>query len=127
MISLFFALIFLTIQTTGDEIVRKARTKLGCSYKYGASGPNQFDCSGFTQWIHRQFGISIPRTAAQQGKGGIESSGNPGDIVCFGSPTYHVGIYIGNGECIHAPKPGDVVKITKIKYFKSTYKFKKYY
>ena len=65
MISLFFALIFLTIQTTGDEIVRKARTKLGCSYKYGASGPNQFDCSGFTQWIHRQFGISIPRTAAQ--------------------------------------------------------------
>ena len=47
MISLFFALIFLTIQTTGDEIVRKARTKLGCSYKYGASG------------------ISIPRTAAQ--------------------------------------------------------------
>lgn len=81
MIYLFFFLVFKSSQTSGEEIVKKARSKLGCHYKYGASGPNQFDCSGFTQWVHSQFGISIPRTAAEQGKRGVESTGHPGDIA----------------------------------------------
>lgn len=127
MILILFVLVLETSQTAGDDIVSKAKSKLGCEYVYGASGPDKFDCSGFTQWVHKQFGISIPRTAALQEKGGSESSGEPGDIVCFGSPAYHVGIYIGNDECIHAPQTGDVVKITKIKYFKSSYKFRRYY
>ncbi|KAH0790985.1 SH3-domain-containing protein [Histomonas meleagridis] len=108
-----------TSNGTGDSIVAKARSKLGCKYVYGATGPNTFDCSGLTQWCHKQVGISIPRTASQQSQQGTKVSQanlKPGDVCCFYSPVSHVGIYIGNGNCIHAPKPGDVVKTTGIKY-----------
>lgn len=112
---------------SGADIVSKAKSKLGAKYEYGKNGPNTFDCSGFTQWVHAQFNISIPRTASQQANGGKSGSGEAGDIVCFGSPCNHVGICIGNGECIHAPQSGDVVKITKIEYFKQKYTFRRYF
>lgn len=87
----------------GDKIVSYAKSKLGCKYVYGASGPNTFDCSGLTQWCHKQVGINIPRTSSQQrssGKSISKSDAKAGDIVCFSG---HVGLYVGNGQMIHAP------------------------
>jgi cell wall-associated NlpC family hydrolase len=77
---------------------------LGVRYVYGANGPNAFDCSGFTCYVYRKFGINLPRKAVSQRSVGVAVSKNnlaPGDILCFGNPG-HVGIYIGNGQFIHA-------------------------
>ena len=101
----------------GDDIVRVARTKLGCTYVYGASGPNTFDCSGLTSWVHNQVGISIPRTASSQFSSGRSVSRGdllPGDLVFFDTAgsggISHVGIYVGGNSFLHAPRTGDVVK-----------------
>lgn len=94
-----------------------ALAKRGSSYVWGATGPNTFDCSGLTQWAFKQAGVSIPRTAeAQQGSGTAVSRANlqPGDLVFYGSPAYHVGIYIGNNQMVHAPTTGDVVKVSPL-------------
>lgn len=99
---------------SGSSIVSIAYSKLGSRYVYGASGPNVFDCSGFTSWVYRQVGKSIPRTSGGQRSGGTRlsySQMQPGDIVCFSG---HVGIYVGNGMMIHAPTTGDVVKVSSI-------------
>lgn len=93
-----------------SEIVALAKTKLGCSYVYGAEGPNSFDCSGFTQWLYKQFGISIPRSSSSQWSGCnkiSKSSLKPGDLVFFsnsssGGSVGHVAMYIGNDTIIHA-------------------------
>ncbi|KAH0793120.1 NlpC/P60 family protein [Histomonas meleagridis] len=110
--------------SVGDTIVSYAKSKLGCSYVYGAAGPNTFDCSGLTQWCHAQVGISIPRTASAQSQSGTKvTQANllPGDVCCFYSPVSHVGIYVGSGNCIHAPHSGDVVKTTGIQYMSFQY------
>ena len=104
--------------STGQKILAYAKQKLGCPYVWGATGPNSFDCSGLTQWAHRQAGISIPRVSYDQAKAGraiSRGSEAPGDIVCFctsGSGVSHVGLYAGSNSFIHAPHSGDVVKIT---------------
>ena len=99
----------------GNKIVEVAKSKLGSAYKYGAAGPNQFDCSGFTQWCYKQVGISIPHNTEEQFKKATKkvpvSEARVGDILY---KKGHVGIYIGNGEFIHAPHTGDVVKISKV-------------
>lgn len=87
----------------GYDIIQKAKSKLGCKYVWGATGPNTFDCSGLTQWCHKQVGINIPRTSSQQrgaGKKISKQNAQLGDIVCFNG---HVGLYAGNGKMIHAP------------------------
>ena len=97
--------------TKGAQIVNAARTHLGQRYVYGAAGPTTFDCSGLTQYVHRQVGISIPRTVASQQAVAhpvSKSSAQPGDLIFIGG--YHVGIYVGGGQMIDAPKTGDVVK-----------------
>jgi cell wall-associated NlpC family hydrolase len=97
--------------TKGSQIVSIAKSKLGARYVYGAAGPNTFDCSGFTQWVYGQAGIRIARTTSQQAAQGryvSASQAQPGDIVVIGD--YHVGIYVGGGQMIDAPKTGDVVK-----------------
>ena len=99
--------------------ISAARAQLGKPYAWGAGGPNSFDCSGLTAWAWRAAGVSLPHNAAaQQGAGRSVSRGDlqPGDLVFFGSPAYHVGLYIGGGLMIHAPTTGDVVKITAISY-----------
>jgi cell wall-associated NlpC family hydrolase len=97
--------------TKGQQIVNLARTHLGQPYHYGAAGPGSFDCSGLTQFVHRQAGISIPRTTGAQQAAArpvSKSSARPGDLIFIGG--YHVGIYVGGGQMIDAPKSGDVVK-----------------
>lgn len=97
--------------------ISAARAKLGKPYVYGAGGPDSFDCSGLTAWAWAAAGVSLPHNAAaQQGMGTsvAQSDLRPGDLVFFGSPAYHVGLYIGGGLMIHAPTTGDVVKIVQL-------------
>ena len=112
---------------SGYDILNMAKSRIGCSYVYGATGPNTFDCSGLTQWCHAQFGISIPRTADAQASGGRAGDGSAGDIVAFGSDPYHVGICCGDGNCVHAPGTGRQVKIAGIKYIDSYVRYRRYY
>ena len=80
---------------------------------YGGTTPGVgLDCSGLVQYCYAAAGISLPRTSAAQGGSGIAvTDPQPGDIVCYSG---HVGIYIGNGQMIHAPQTGDVVKISDV-------------
>lgn len=99
-------------------VVATAKTRLGCPYKWGATGPSRFDCSGFTQWVYKKNGKSIPRTSGSQKSGGKYislSNVKPGDIVWRPG---HVGIYVGNGKVIHAPHTGAVVSYTSVSGFK---------
>ncbi|WP_249175135.1 NlpC/P60 family protein, partial [Clostridium tyrobutyricum] len=83
----------------------------------GGTTPSGFDCSGFVQYVYAHFGISLPRVSQdQQNVGAAVSRANlqPGDLVFFGNPAYHVGIYVGSGTYINAPKTGDVVKIASV-------------
>lgn len=102
---------------SSNAIVAYASNFLGVPYVWGGTSPSGFDCSGLVQYVYAHFGISLPRTSqTQQGVGTPVSRDNlqPGDLVFFGSPAYHVGIYVGNGSYINAPKTGDVVKIASI-------------
>lgn len=102
-----------------QAVVNLAYSKIGSPYVWGAEGPNSFDCSGLTSYVYKNAaGISIPRSSSAQagyGKTVSKSDLQPGDLVFFGSGSVsHVGIYIGGGNMIHSPKPGDSVKITSI-------------
>ncbi|WMJ79976.1 NlpC/P60 family protein [Clostridium sp. MB40-C1] len=104
--------------SSGSAIVSYAYGFQGCRYVWGATGPNTFDCSGFTQYVFAHFGIRIPRVSRDQAEvGAYVSKGSlqPGDLVFFGKGSiHHVGIYVGNGCYIHAPKTNDVVKISSL-------------
>lgn len=100
----------------GQAIVNEAKNQLGKPYVWAGKGPNTFDCSGLTSYVYRQVaGIEIGESTYTQINSGIEVSQaelQPGDLV-FPSDG-HVGIYIGNNQMIHAPKTGDVVKISNV-------------
>ena len=85
-------------------------------YPYGGTSPSTgFDCSGFTQYVFRQVGISLPRTAEEQRQPPPRSRArSPGDLVFFGSPAYHVGIYAGNGKMWDSPRTGEAVALRDI-------------
>ena len=94
--------------------VREAHARLGTPYRWGASGPDRFDCSGLTSWVWRKAGVSLPHSSRAQYAGGrkvSQSQVQPGDLVFFGSPIHHVGIYVGGGNMISAPHTGDVVEV----------------
>ncbi len=97
---------------TGQAIVDAAMKYLGVPYVWGGTSMNGVDCSGLTMRAHEAVGISIPRTSRWQREGGKKVDGLanalPGDILCYDG---HVALYIGNGQCIHAPTTGQVVKI----------------
>lgn len=105
-----------------QAIINLAKKQIGKPYVWGAEGPSSFDCSGLTYYVFKQAsGVSLPRTSkAQSNAGESVSKANlkPGDLVFFdsnyGSDVNHVGIYIGDNQIIHSPKPGDNVKITNI-------------
>lgn len=104
---------------TGQDIVTEAKKYLGTPYLWGGTTPSGFDCSGFVQYVYRvAAGISLPRTTYDQIYSGVAVSYNdlkPGDLVF--PHTGHVGIYVGNGQMIHSPSTGDVVKISSITKF----------
>ena len=92
---------------SSSQVVNIARTLLGIAYVYGGDDPSGFDCSGFTQYVFRKAGISLPRTAsAQQREGTRVSNPQPGDLVFYGSPAWHVGIYTGGDMMIDSPRTG---------------------
>lgn len=124
-----------TAQTTtvpasgnGSAIVATAKQYLGYKYTYGGSSPSTgFDCSGFTSYIFKQYGISLNRTAAGQYSNGVAVSRanlQPGDLVMFGkSGINHVAIYIGGGQIIHASTPSTGVRIDSLStgYYNNNY------
>jgi cell wall-associated NlpC family hydrolase len=94
-----------------------AYSKLGSPYVWGATGPNAFDCSGLTQAAYRSAGVSLPRTTYSQINAGRRvgrSELRPGDLVFFYSGISHVGIYVGNGQMIHAPNPSAPVRVAPL-------------
>ncbi|MFF8913367.1 NlpC/P60 family protein [Streptomyces sp. NPDC015032] len=99
------------------EAVAFAYGALGKPYVWGATGPSSFDCSGLTQAAWRSAGVALPRTTYTQINAGQHISRSelaPGDLVFFYSGISHVGLYIGNGQMIHAPRPGAPVRIAPI-------------
>ena len=104
---------YLSKSTAGSGSASKAASDafnyLGCSYVYGSSGPSSFDCSGFTSFLYKKQGVSLPRTSFDQGSAGVyveKSALKEGDLVFFSNRSdrriNHVGIYVGNNEFIHA-------------------------
>ncbi len=100
------------------QVVETAATYLGVPYLWGGSLPSTgMDCSGFTRWVYAQHGVRLPhysRYQAEMGAPVAREEIQPGDLVAFGSPVYHVGIYIGKDLFIHAPRAGDVIKISRL-------------
>ncbi|MEV4528321.1 NlpC/P60 family protein [Streptosporangium sp. NPDC049304] len=102
---------------TGADIVAAARSHIGKPYVWGADGPDAFDCSGLVHVSMNEAGIKIgDNTAAGYQASGKPITGppQPGDIVFFGYPASHCGVYMGDGMMIAAPKPGDHVKIQSV-------------
>ncbi|TDE26770.1 NlpC/P60 family protein [Actinomadura sp. 6K520] len=96
------------------QALRAAMTKIGRPYVWGAAGPSSFDCSGLTMWAYKQVGINLPHYTGSQWTAGTHvdrSQLQPGDLVFFYSDLHHMGMYVGNGKMLHAPRTGDVVKI----------------
>lgn len=105
----------LTNSGEANKLIATAKQYLGVPYVWGGTTPSGFDCSGFTQYVFRSVGINLPRVSRDQQNVGTRISLNevqPGDLVFRGNPAYHVGIYIGGGQYIHAPQTGDVLKIS---------------
>jgi cell wall-associated NlpC family hydrolase len=94
-----------------------ALAQVGDPYVYGAAGPDAFDCSGLTMAAWAAAGVSIPHSASMQASAGTPvsiSALQPGDLVFYYSPISHVGMYVGNGEVVHAPYPGSSVEVVPL-------------
>ena len=107
-----------------ETAVNAAMTQLGVPYQFAQSSPGEaFDCSGLTKWAWAQAGVSLPHQSRAQAASIPNvppSAAQPGDLIFYYSPISHVGIYIGNGQLVHAPNSGDVVKIANVNWGKVT-------
>jgi cell wall-associated NlpC family hydrolase len=102
--------------------VDAALSKVGAPYSWGAAGPDSFDCSGLTMWAWAQAGVSLPHNSGMQYSATprvAQSDLQPGDLLFFGSPIHHVGMYIGNGQMVESPYTGLSVRVTAA--FRSDY------
>lgn len=100
-----------------EAAVEAALSRTGSPYQWGATGPNAFDCSGLTSWAWAQAGVQIPRSSRAQYSGlpnVARSELRPGDLVFFGNPIHHVGMYIGGGTMVEAPYSGQTVRTRSI-------------
>lgn len=106
--------------TAEQAVVSAAREHLGVPYVWGGTDPaTGLDCSGLVQHVYASLGYDLPRVSYQQAEAGRPVSGGlaaarPGDILAFGSPVNHVGIYVGDGRMIEAPRPGLAVRETEV-------------
>lgn len=108
--------------STVSTVLSEARKHLGVPYLWGGTTTAGFDCSGLTRYVYGKAGINLPRTSSQQATVGTSipvSQAQPGDLLFWdrGGKVYHVAIYIGEGNFIHAPRPGKSVNITNVKHF----------
>lgn len=98
--------------------VEQAMSQLGVKYRWGEDDPESgFDCSGLTSWAWGRVGVSIPHSSRAQfnSLAHVEPEDlEPGDLVFFGSPVHHVGMYVGNGQMVHAPHSGAVVSVASV-------------
>jgi cell wall-associated NlpC family hydrolase len=114
-----------TSADTGSSAVALAEQQVGTPYVFGGSTPAGFDCSGLVQWTYGKLGVTLPRTAAEQGKVGTAVSpadARPGDLVYFdhAGPVDHIGIYAGNGTWVVAPHTGAKVRVEAVDLSKAT-------
>jgi len=103
--------------TPATVAVASALGELGKPYLWGGLGPRAFDCSGATSFAWRAAGVSLPHSAAVQYRSGPRVARDqlqPGDLVFYGRPINHVGLYIGEGKMVHAPQTGKVVSISPV-------------
>ncbi|UFQ20302.1 NlpC/P60 family protein [Streptomyces huasconensis] len=103
--------------TKAAKVIAFAEAQIGKPYVWGATGPDSYDCSGLTQDAWKAAGITLPRTTWDQVKAGTTvktADAEPGDLVFFYDDISHLGIYIGGGKMIHAPKPGAKVRVESI-------------
>jgi cell wall-associated NlpC family hydrolase len=97
--------------------VQTALAQVGDMYGTGASGPDTFDCSGLTSYAYAAAGVSLPHSSRAQSTMGVavaRADLQPGDLVFFYSPVSHVGLYIGNGQMVHASVTGRPVAVTSV-------------
>lgn len=107
------------VSSAGTNVVTAASRYLGVPYTWGGTNPaTGFDCSGFVQRVYGDLGYQLPRVASDQAKAGTPvaslADAQPGDLVAFGTPVDHIGIYVGDGKMMDAPHPGAVVRIEQI-------------
>lgn len=105
------------IEVVAGSPVETALAYHGVPYLWGGETPAAFDCSGLVLYVFKQHGVSLPHYSGAQfnlGKAVSPGALAPGDAVFFGSPIHHVGIYVGAGYFIHAPRTGDFVKLSKL-------------
>ena len=112
----------------GQAVVDYAKQFIGTPYVYGGSSPSGFDCSGFVKYVYNHFGVNLTRSSYSQVNEGTyvaRSDLQPGDLVFFGTAgnVHHVGIYVSDGNFIHAPKPGKTVRIETLNsgYYNNNY------
>jgi peptidoglycan DL-endopeptidase CwlO len=112
-----------TPAATGGSAMGRALSKVGAPYRWGATGPNAFDCSGLVTWAYQNSGVSLPRTSRAMSTVGTSVARadlRPGDLVFFHRPVSHVGIYIGEGKIVHASSRKSPVKISDMGRMKFT-------
>ncbi|MGX6512968.1 C40 family peptidase [Rhodococcus sp. SJ-2] len=108
------------IPGNGAGALRSALTRIGDPYVWGATGPDQFDCSGLVVWAYQQVGKTVPRSSQAQAQGGTPVSREnlqPGDVIIFYNDASHVGIYAGDGNIVHASTFGVPVKVQSMDSF----------
>jgi cell wall-associated NlpC family hydrolase len=102
---------------SGSKVIQIAVQYIGVPYVWAGADPGGFDCSGFVMYVYGKLGVDLPhssRMMSEMGSAVSDSNLQPGDLVFFGSPVHHVGIYVGGGKMINSPYTGASVRIESV-------------